>query len=95
MKIGTMIFNIYGELIFKKSIEYFITSMDQILLTVSDKFDSDYRRFAFWAARINFVIPLKIFWKNDTIYKTLLKNLNKYFDNWTLDITLTIQEKGE
>jgi len=95
MKIGTMIFDIYGELKFDKAVEHFISSMDPILRTVSDKFDSDYRRFAFYAAVIHFVIPLKIFWKSDALYNTLKKNLNYSFDNWSIDVILTIQERRD
>ncbi len=93
MKIGTLIIDVYGELLFDKAVEHFIASMDPILKTVSDKFDSDYKRFGFYATVIKLVIPLKIFWKSDVLYNTLRKNLNYSFDNWTIDITLTIQER--
>ncbi len=95
MIIGTMIFEIYGELLFPKAIDYFFIRMDEILNTVSDKFDSDYRRFAYFAGRIKYVIQLKIFWKNDILYQTLKKYLNYCFRNWTVEITLTLHEKGD
>lgn len=94
MKIGTLNFVIFGELLFIRSIETFITSMDRIFLTVCDEFDSDYRRFAFYAAVITIKIPLTVFWKNDTLYKTLKKELNNCFNNWSIETTLTIHEKG-
>jgi len=95
MKIGTMIFVIYGELKFETAVEHFISSMDPILKTVSDKFDSDYRRFGFYAAKINFVIPMKVFWKSDALYNTLITNLNYSFNNWNFDLTLTIEERRD
>ena len=95
MKIGTLTFDIYGELLFIRSVETFISSMDQTILTVCDDFDSDYRRFAFYAAVIKIVIPLKIFWKNDNLYKKLVSELNKCFNNWTLKTTLTTFEEGD
>ncbi|MBA7542016.1 hypothetical protein ES705_34332 [subsurface metagenome] len=95
MKIGTMIFDIYGELKFTNAVEHFISSMDPVLHSVSDKFDSDYKRFGFYAAVIKFVIPLRIFWKSDVLYNTLLRNIDYSFDNWTVDIILTIQERRD
>ncbi len=95
MKIGTMIFDVYGELKFETAVEHFISSMDPILKTVSDKFDSDYKRFGFYAAVIQFVIPLRIFWKSNTLYNTLIRNIDYSFDNWTVDIILTIQERRD
>lgn len=94
MKIGTLNFVIFGELLFLRSIETFMTSMDRIFLTVSNEFDSDYRRFSFYAAVITIKIPLITFWKNDTLYKTLKKELNNSFQNWTIETTLSIHETG-
>lgn len=94
MKIGNLIIEIYGELLTKQSIETLQSSMYQPLLSVSDKFDFDYRRFGYFAADLIWVIPLKIFWKNDLIYNTLKKSLDKNFTNWIINITLTIHEKG-
>jgi len=94
MKIGTLIIDVYGELLFKQSVEVFISAMYQTLVTVSDKFDSDYKRFGYFAAQIKFTVPLNIFWKNDTIYKTLITQLNKNFNNWKLEINLNIHEEG-
>lgn len=90
-----MIFDIYGQLKFDNAVEHFISSMDPILKTVSDKFEADYKRFAFFAARIYFVIPLKVFWKSNVLYNTLKENLNYSFTNWSIDILLTIQEKKD
>jgi len=95
LKIGLLTIEIYGELLFDRSVEHFISSMDPILKTVSDEFESDYRRFAFYAAVINLTVPLKIFWKSDALYNTLVKNLNYSFDNWEFSITLVIHEKGD
>ena len=90
-----MIFDIYGELKFDNAVEHFISAMDPILKTVSDKFEADYKRFGFFAAVIQFVIPLKIFWKSDALYNTLKKNLDYAFTNWSFDILLTIQERRD
>lgn len=95
MKIGNLIIEIYGELLEKQSIEILQNAMYQPLISVSDKFDFDYKRFGYFAATLIWVVPLKIFWKNDQIYNTLRTNLNKYFINWNVEITLTIHEKGE
>lgn len=95
MKIGTLILEIYAELLEKQSIEILKSSMDQTLISVSDKFTFNYRRFGFYAAVLSWNIPLKIFWKNDFIYKTLKDNLNKYFTNWTINISLNINEIGD
>ena len=65
-----------------------------IFLTVSDEFDLIYRRFSFYAVVIEISIPLKIFWKNDTLYKTLVRQLDNSFDNWTLKMDLIIHETG-
>ena len=93
MKIGTMIFDVYGELNFERAVEHFITSMDPIFKTVSNKFDSQYRRFGFFATQINIVVTLKEFWKSDALYNTLKENLNYCFRNWKFDINLTIEER--
>jgi len=95
LKIGLLTIEIYGELKFETAVEHFISSMDRILKTVSDDFESDYRRFAFYSAVIKLVIPLKIFWKGDALYNTLVKNLNYSFDNWEFNLTLSIHEKGD
>ena len=94
MQIGNLIIEIYGELLTKQSIENLQNTMSQPLLSVSDKFNFDYRRFGYFAANLIFVIPLKIFWKNDHIYKVLKKTLNANFNNWILNINLIIHEKG-
>lgn len=88
-----MIFDIYGELKFDRAVEHFISAMDPILKTVSDKFDSDYKRFGFFASKILFVIPLKEFWKSNALYNTLIKNLNYSFNNWSFDLNLSIEER--
>ena len=95
MKIGNLIIEIYAELLEKQSIEILQNAMNQPLLSVSDKYDFDYKRFGYFAASLIWVVPLKIFWRNDMIYKTLRDTLNKYFTNWKIDITLVISEKGE
>jgi hypothetical protein len=95
MTIGTLIIEIYGELLSKKSIEILQDSMHLLFLTVSDKFDFNYKRFGYFAAKLLWVIPLTIFWQNDRIYKELKKSLDANFTNWTINITLTIQEKGD
>lgn len=94
-KIGNLIIEIYGELLEKQSVEILQNAMNQPLLSVSDKYDFNYKRFEYFAASLIWVIPLRIFWRNDSIYKTLRSTLNKYFNNWTINITLVIHEKGE
>ncbi len=94
MTIGNLIIEIYAELLEKQSIELLQNMMSQPLISVSDKFDFDYKRFGYFAAEMIWVIPLKIFWKNDQIYKTLKSGLNQYFTNWKVDVTLVIHEKG-
>lgn len=95
MKIGTLTFDIFGELNFNNSVEHFITAMDPVLLTISDSFDSDYRRFSFYAAVIKIEVPLKIFWQSNFLYDRLIKQLDYAFTNWTIDITLNIIERGK
>lgn len=94
MKKGTLTLNIFGELLFDRSVETFITSMDQTFRTISDKIESQYRRFGFYAATIQIIIPLLEFWKTDHVYNSLKYNLNHCFDNWSLDLNLTYNEKG-
>lgn len=94
MKIGTLKFDIYGELQFDQSIESFISAMDPVFSSVSSDFDSEYKRFGFFACTIVILVHLDIFWKNDTLYKTLIKQLNKNFNFWRFKITLNINETG-
>ena len=94
MKIGTLTLQIYAELKTKQSIEILQAAMYQPLLSISDKFDFDYRRFGYFAAKLIWVIPLKIFWKNDHIYNILKETLNTHFINWNIDISLLIHEEG-
>ncbi len=42
MKIGTFFIDVYGELLFKNSVEIIRSTMDQNLATVTDKFDFDH-----------------------------------------------------
>ncbi len=93
MKISTLILEIYGELLSKESIDTLKNTMHQPLLSVSETLDFDYRRFEYYAADIIWVCQLKLFWKNDTIYKTLVRSLDNNFDNWILDITLLLHDK--
>ncbi len=95
MKIGTLTFDIFGELNFNNAAEHFISAMDPVLLSISDYFDSDYRRFSFYAAVIKIEIPLKIFWQSNFLYNTLKKQLDYSFTNWTVDISLNITERGK
>ena len=95
MKIGTLIIKVYAELLEIQSIEILQAAMYRTLISVSDKFDFDYKRFGYFAATLIWVIPLKIFWKNDRIYDILKTTLNKHFTNWNFEITLTITEKGD
>lgn len=94
MKIGNLIIEVYGELLQKQSIVLLENLMYHPLISVSDAFDFDYKRFGYFAANLIWVVPLKAFWKNDLIYENLKDGLNKYFNNWTVTITLVIHEKG-
>ena len=95
MLTGTLIIKISAELFEKQSIEILQNTMYQHFISISDKFDFDYRRFGYISARLTWVIPLKVFWKNDLIYTVLKSSLNHYFQNWELDMTLIIEEKGD
>lgn len=95
MQIGNLIIEIYGELKERQSIEILQNTMYQPLLSVSDRFDFDYKRFGYFAADLIFVVPLKIFWQNDRIYKLLKDALNTNFNNWTLEINLVTHEIGD
>lgn len=95
MKIGTLTFDIFGELNFNNSVEHFISAMDPVLLSISDYFDTDHRRFSFYAAVIKIEVPLKVFWQSNFLYNTLIKNLDYAFTNWTVDISLDILERGK
>ena len=94
-KIGTLIIKIQGDLFKRQSIDILQNSMHLPLSSICDKYDFDYRRFGFLSAFINWVIPLRIFWQNDFIYKTLKSVLDLEFSSWQMDITLIIEEKGE
>jgi len=93
MKTGTLILEIYGELLEKQSVDILKNTMHKPLSSVASDLSFDYRRFEYYAASIIYVIELKLFWKNDTIYKTLVKSLDHNFHNWTLDITLLLHGK--
>ncbi len=92
MKIGTLIFDIYAELNFREDVKPFILTMEQLFQTVSDQYETDYKVFADFAASIRFIVPLREFWKTDTIFNTLRKQLYKDFVFWRFKITLTIKE---
>jgi len=91
LKTGSLIIEIYGELLEKESIDTFKNTVHQSLVTVAAELSFDYRRFSYFATSIIYVIELKLFWKNDIIYNTLKRSLNQNFVNWTLDITLLLQ----
>jgi len=93
MKTGTLILEIYGELLEKQSIDILQNIMHKPLLSVSESLDFDYKRFEYFAATMIWVCHLKLFWNNDTIYNTLKLNLNRYFTNWELEITLLLHDK--
>jgi len=94
MKKGNLTFDIFGELNFNNSVEHFISAMDPVLLSISNAFDSDYRRFSFYAAVIKIEVPLTTFWQSNALYNTLRKQLDYAFHNWTIDINLDIIERG-
>lgn len=94
MKTGTLRFDIYGNLSFDESIETFIAAMDPIFSSISSDFDSEWKRFGFFACTIVIVLKLDIFWKNDSLYKTVIKQLDRNFDFWRCRIRLNYFEKG-
>lgn len=94
MKIGTLILEFYGELKTKESIDIIKNIMHPLLLSVSDDYDFDYKRFEYFAVNFIWVIPLKLLWKNDKIYDTLKNSLNLHFNNWNFSIYLLIHFKG-
>jgi len=95
LKIGSFTIEVFGELLQKDSVELLQSVMYQPLISVSDSFDFNYRRFGFYAATLLWEIPLTIFWKNDLIYNTLKENLETHFTNWEIDIYILITEKGD
>ncbi len=94
MKKGNLTLNIFGELNFNNAVEHFLTSIDPVLLSISDFFDSDYRRFSNYAAVIKITVPLTTFWQSNAFYNTLKRHLNYSFTNWTIDINLNIIERS-
>jgi len=95
LKIGSLTIEVYGELLQKNSVELLQNVMYQPLISVSESFDFNYRRFGFYAATLLWEIPLTIFWKNDQIYNSLRENLETHFTNWEIDIYISITEKGD
>ena len=93
MKIGTMEFNIFGELNFRESVERFHLEITPIIKTISDDFKFDSARFAYYSARIHIFIPLNIFWKSDTLLNSFRRSLDKYFTNWQYNLRLSILER--
>ncbi|KKL12412.1 hypothetical protein LCGC14_2536050 [marine sediment metagenome] len=94
MKIGTLRFDMYANLFHDESIESFISAMDPVFSSISSDFDSEYTRFGFFAMTMIINLNLDIFWKNDSLYNTLKKQLNKNFSFWRVKMTLTINETG-
>jgi len=94
MSIGRFIIEAFGDLKSKQSIDLVKNIMHPILLSVSDQYDFDYRRFEYISATLIWVIPIKSFWKNDRIISTLRKSINLYFNNWNFTIYLLIHETG-
>lgn len=94
MKIGLFILDVWCQPKDNQSIDIFQTIMHQPLLSICDKYDFTVRRFGFVEAFLNWQIPLTTFWKNDIIYNTLRNTLNKEFNNWNINISLTINESG-
>lgn len=93
MKTGTLILEVYAELLDKQSVDILKNTMHQPLISVSKDYSFDYKRFEYFAAVIIWVLPLDIFWKNDNIYNTLVRSLDHNFHNWTLDITLLLHDR--
>ncbi|MBA7531166.1 hypothetical protein ES705_23377 [subsurface metagenome] len=94
MSIGTFIIEAFGDLKGKQSIDLVKNIMHPLLLSVSDHYDFDYKRFEYLSGRLIWVIPIKSFWKNDRIISTLRKSISLYFNNWNFTIYLLIHETG-
>lgn len=95
MTIGILSIYCSGELLERESIEHFEHSMRPSFDSVSDKVDFDYRRFAYFATSLQFIVHLREMWNNQTIFNNLRKYLTKYFINWELTLVLTIHQKGD
>ncbi len=91
---GTLFLEIYGELLFRDSVQLFISSMDNSFLSISDSYNYDHSRFGYLAAVILITVPLTSFWHHDSIYKRLIRQLNKYFINWNIRINVHIHERS-
>lgn len=91
---GTLFLEIYGELLFRDSVQLFISSMDPTFRAISDSYNYDHSRFGYLAAVILITVPLISFWNNDTVYKRIIRTLNRYFINWNIRINLHIQERS-
>jgi len=94
MTIGTLRFEVVGKLLQNKSCEALIASLDNTLLSVSDKYDADYKRFGFLGGHLTFVVYLTSFWKMETVYKKIIKEVDRLFINWLVDMDILIHEKG-
>lgn len=94
MKTGTLFLEIYGELLFRDSVLDFIKSMEPLFMSISDSYSYEHSRFGYLAAVILITIPLKVFWKNDALYRRLILKLNHYFVNWNIRINLDLLERS-
>lgn len=93
MKIGTLILEIFGDLPTKQSIDIIKNTMHQLLKSVSEDYDFDYRRFEYLSAKAIWVIPLTVLYKTDHVYKALVRTIDNNLYNWELEITLLIHSK--
>ncbi|MBA7523133.1 hypothetical protein ES705_15256 [subsurface metagenome] len=94
MSIGTLRFEVVGKLLQNRSCEALIASLDSTLLSVCDSYDADYKRFGYLGGRLVFVVYLTSFWKMDTVYKKIIKEVDRLFANWLVDLDIIIREKG-
>jgi len=89
---GTLILEIYGELLFDRAVEHFLGSMDYQFRTIGHSWNSEYRRFGYFAVVLKVVIPLKIFWRSNSLYNRLKAQLNYCFSNWQIQVYLNLSE---
>ncbi|MQY79614.1 MAG: hypothetical protein GH151_10555 [Bacteroidetes bacterium] len=94
MTIGTLTFEVVGRLLQNKSCEALVASLDDVLLTVCESYDSDYKRFGYLGGRLLWVIPLTSFHRMDTVYKKIIKEVDRLFVNWIVVFDIIIREKG-
>lgn len=94
MRIGTLTIEVFVVPAWVLRIDKLQKIMAPLFDSVGPYHDFDYRRFEYLRATIKWVAQLESFWKNDRIYNTLRRYLDKNFVFWQTTITLTTTEEG-